>query len=63
MKNPVEHHVKHVKQHDLEVILASLLASSELRMLLADLEERRLQEPEHYADEAPELFRMAFQCF
>lgn len=35
-----------------QVILASLIASNELRMLLAELEDRRVQEPDHYADEA-----------
>lgn len=44
---------KTLEKLEFKVILASLLASSELRMLLADLEERRLEEPEHYADEAP----------
>lgn len=34
-----------------QVILASLVASHELRSLLGALEERRVDEPDHYADE------------
>lgn len=34
-----------------QVILASLVASHELRLLLGALEERRVDEPDHYADE------------
>ena len=38
-------------QGSTQVILASLVASHELRLLLAELEDRRVEEPDRYADE------------